>query len=147
MPVLPRQLVSKRNEIAYEVAGLHRRARELEVQLSHLDAALMILNPDFKPSQLKLRKPRRSHNVLPHGDAARAALIVLRQATKPLTTPEVIAGIIKLQGITFGSHSDARDFASSIGVTLRRYEKKGAVEVVGGRGAHREIVWQLTDNL
>jgi hypothetical protein len=142
---LPRQLLSKRAEIAYELAGHLHRVDELESQLGHIDAALKLLDPAFKPPKQRPRKPPKSRRWLPHGDAARLSLAALRQAAKPLTTPDVVAHITKVKNLSFANRVDAEDFASSIAMALRRYAKKGAVENVGGPGTHRELSWQLTD--
>lgn len=142
---LPRQLLSKRAEIAYELAGHLHRVKELEAQVGHIDAALKLLDPAFKPPKVGPRKPPRSRHWLPHGDAARLSLAALRQAAKPLPTPDVVAYITKLRNLSFSNRADAEDFASSIAMALRRYQKKGAVEIVGGRGANRELSWRLTD--
>lgn len=144
MAALPRQLTNKRAELAHELAGVMHRAQTLRHALNQVDATLRMLDPDFKPSKTKPRKPASSRGWLPHGDAARLSLVALKEAGKPQTTPEVANRVAELGGVKLGNRRDAEDFASSIAMALRRYEKKKMVELVGERGSHHELRWRLT---
>lgn len=143
MPGLPRQLTNKRAELAHELAGILHRVQELRHSLGQVDATLRLLDPYYKPSQTKPRKPATSRGWLPHGDAARLCLVVLKEAGKPMTTPEVANCIAQTRDLKLKSRRDSEDFASSIAMALRRYEKKKVVKMVGQRGAHQEYRWQL----
>lgn len=144
VPGIPRQLTNKRAELAHELAGVLHRAQELRHALGQVDATLRLLDPNYKPSQTKPRKPATSRGWLPHGDAARLCLVVLKEGGKSMTTPEVANRIAEMRNLRFKSRRDSEDFASSIAMALRRYEKKKVVKMVGQRGPHQEYRWQLT---
>jgi hypothetical protein len=77
------QLIGRRGEIADQL-------RKLETSLVHLDATIELFQPDYKPVPVK------------RGDITRVMLDVLREATQPMTTPEVaerIGSSVKRTGI------------------------------------------------
>ena len=76
-------LVKRRGEMADQL-------RRLQDGLTHLDATIELFQPDYKPVRVQ------------RGDTTRAMLDVLREATQPMTTPEIaekIGSSVKRTGI------------------------------------------------
>jgi hypothetical protein len=126
----------KRAELAHELAGVLREVQKLRLALGQVDATLRLLDASYKPTVTR-------RGWLPHGDAARLALVVLKESNAGLTTPTIANRIAQMRSLTFKHRLDAEDFASSVAMALRRYERRGLVRLVGERGPHMELCWQL----
>lgn len=76
-------LIARRGEMADQI-------RKLQAGLTHLDATIELFQPSYQPVRVN------------RGDTTRAMLDVLREATQPLTTPEIaerIGSSVKRTGI------------------------------------------------
>ena len=73
-----------------EMEKLDRRKRYLEEAIVHLDATLA---PDFDPTLVKARFPRRKSKLFGSGKLNALILGVLRKAERPMTQREVVTGV------------------------------------------------------
>jgi hypothetical protein len=100
-------LIARRGEMADQI-------RKLQSGLTHLDATIELFQPDYQPVRVQ------------RGDITRSMLDVLREATQPMTTPEV-----------------AEKIGSSVkrtGIALCGQRKKGAVK---SQKAGKCVAWEI----
>src|SRR6202035_4694878 len=57
--------------------------------LSHLDATILLFDPDAKPSGIKPKATRDRNAWFGHGECSRAIYDVLRSASEPMTTRQI----------------------------------------------------------
>ena len=80
-------LIAKRAEVAGQITHLDAEMRKLRTALEHLDATLVFLDPDIKPTGIRSRRvPRRPPVML---DLARRVLDLMRRANEPMTAHEM----------------------------------------------------------
>ncbi len=88
-----RALRERRAFMTGELEKLDRRKRYLEEAIVHLDATLAMLAPDFDPTLVKARFPRRKSKLFGAGKLNALILGVLRKAERPMTQREVVTGV------------------------------------------------------
>ena len=136
----PRALTDKRAELAYERAELARRSAQLDAEIDALDYALRVVEPSWQPPR-HIRKPAKQTR-LPRGAVAQGCLQYLRQHTE-LWTPDLAKLIAERYRLTFADKRAEQDFASSVAMALRRYERQGLLEVIDKDPHTLALKWRL----
>ncbi len=136
----PRKLKQRRAELAFERHALTSRLTEVERELQSLDYALRVLDPEWAPPK-KVAAPMK-RGPLPRGAVAAGCLRFLRQR-EVLWTPDLAQLIRDSNRLAFATRKQADDFASSVAMALRRYERVGVVEAVEQDPKTRAIRWRL----
>lgn len=136
----PRALKEKRAEMAYERAQLARRTAQLDNEIDALDYALRVLDPGWQPPR-RISKPVRQ-TLLPRGAVAQGCLQYLRQH-EALWTADVTRLIAERFRLTFKDKRAQQDFASSVAMALRRYERQGLLEVIDKDTSTAALKWRL----
>lgn len=135
-------LVSLRNEFAGKLATLQQEIDRITSDVKTLDAAIKIVDPEFKLTTLKAKRTRKKNVFFgKHGEASRFVLSVLRESDKELSTTEVTELAIRHKGLNRAS-IDLKALQACILTTLSRQRIKGVVVEVG-RCEDGTIKWQL----
>lgn len=142
MAPIPRPLLRKRLELASELALVEKRADELRHQVAMVEGAIGLLDPGWRAPKVRARRLPTHQGRLPVGDVGREGLRALKRAGKSVTTTDLVAAIAGARGLHFASRKDREDFASSVTMAMRRYEKKGAVASAPVNGSHT-LAWRL----
>lgn len=140
---LPKALTRKRNELAYELAQAATTQARLREELRAVDYTLKLLDPQWKPP-MKPHKPS-ARRALEHGQIARTCLEILR-VMPGISTPELADQVAEECKVTFKTPVAREDFASSVAMALRRYQRKGLLEVVGEHPKTGALKWRYTDD-
>jgi hypothetical protein len=140
---LPKALTRKRNELAYELAQAATSQARLREELRAVDYTLKLLDPQWRPP----RKPHKpaARRVLEHGQIARTCLEILR-VMPGISTPELADQVAEECEVTFKTPVAREDFASSVAMALRRYQRKGLLEVVGEHPRTGALKWRYADD-
>jgi hypothetical protein len=138
---LPRTLTKKRNALAYELGQLEVRITQVREGLRALDYSIKLLDPAWKPR--KVHKPMISRG-LRSGAIARACLSVLREMPG-LATPVLADQVAEECGVTLDTAAAREDFASSVAMALRPYERKGLLEITGKHRTTGALSWRVRD--
>lgn len=139
---LPRTLTKKRNALAYELGQLEARIAQVREELRALDYTFRLLDPAWKAPR-KAHKPPISRG-LRHGDIARTCLSILREMPG-LATPALTDYVAEECGVRLTTRAAREDFSSSVAMALRRYERKGLLEVSGKHPATGALSWRVRD--
>ena len=138
----PRALTKKRNALAYELNQLEARTSQVRQELAALDYSMRLLDPVWKAPS-KAHKPMISRG-LRHGDIARTCLSILRDMPG-LATPELADYVAEERGVRLTTQTEREDFASSVAMALRRYERKGLLQIAGKHPSTGALSWRLCD--
>ena len=79
------------DEIIVSTQRIDRRKQELEKDMASLEAVIWMFDPKWDPSVVDPLYPRRVHQK--PGIISRAAFRVLRRATEPMTTREIVRAV------------------------------------------------------
>jgi len=80
-------LVRKRAHSAGDIENTHTRLREMVQELEHLDATLLLFDPDYQVEGIKPKAFRPPTDWSNRGQMSRIVLSILRQAVEPPHNP------------------------------------------------------------
>lgn len=90
-------LKNRRASLASEIVEMERKLRHLRESLVHVDATLIILNPDAHPEQIPNKRPVRRVKLFKQGELGRLIVDTLRRADgKAMTLREVVSAIMEV---------------------------------------------------
>lgn len=135
-----RKLQSRHMELSIERADLLTRLAETDRKLTALEQSIVLVDPAWEPPQ-KLRKPAKGTR-LPRGAVAQSCLALLRQ-NGPMWTHELAPLIAARYKVQFDSRRAELDFASAVAMALRRYERRGLVDVLQRDEKTAALRWAL----
>ena len=129
-------LKSKRAELAGELLQLERQTVERRTALAHLDATILMFDPEAKPSQIKPRRQVARNNWFGPNECIRAIYDVLRQAPEPMTTRDVAERIMAAKNIP--REGRAPELIAKIVLAALHRAKDVERVVIGGT-----VVWRV----
>jgi hypothetical protein len=131
-------LKDRRATLAGEITKFKQGIYDRENQLSHIDATLRILDPDYRADTIAPKRLRRV-KLFGGGELNRLILDALRRADgKPLSTPQIADRIIAVKG--YGHEAKTaliRRVRANLSYLLRHRQ---AVEKTGDRATAK---WRL----
>ena len=136
----PRTLTKKRNALAYEREQLKSRIVEIGQEIVALDYTLQLLEPNWSPPK-KISRPGCSPR-LPRGIVQRTVLQLLR-AKPGIDTTALAELTAKRCNLRLPTKEERQSFASTVAMTLRRYERRGLLEITGKDSRTGVIHWQI----
>src|SRR4030088_2129218 len=92
-------LIAKRAEIQDYIQDLETKARRWRARLAHVDATLAIFSPDTDPEAIQPKRGYRRSQYFRASEFSRLCLDVLPVANRPISTADVIAGVLKIKGL------------------------------------------------
>jgi hypothetical protein len=98
-------LREKRLEVTEILEGLERQADARRADLAHLDATIRLFDPNNILGAAQPARGRRYNDWFRHGECRRRIHDVLRDATEPMTTREIVEKIMAAKHL---SSEDAR---------------------------------------
>lgn len=141
MTRVPRSLTKKYVDLARERQALKARLADVETGLAAVAYALKVVDPEWKAPKA-LPRPQKRITGLPRGKVAAGCLEALRRQGE-LSTPELVRLIAAQNRLTFADKQAEQDFASSVAMALRRYERQGLVEEIGRDERTGALRWRL----
>ncbi len=137
---LPRSLTGTHNALAYERQQLLIRLDQVDEELRGLVYSIRLIDPAWKPRKKPFKpvKPGR----LPRGSIARACLKLLR-AHPGIHTPELANHVAAECNVELKTTQEIEDFGSAVAMAMRRYERKGLVEIVGKNVTTGALRWRI----
>jgi hypothetical protein len=117
-----------------------KQARQLVTSMRHVEAVIRLLDPAYDVRRISMRKRYKGNPWFKRGTVFRRALDVLRRAERPLTVREITEQMLKAKGIINAKSEAVSDLSNGVRISLRKYEGKGVVTVVGEGAPGR---WRL----
>ena len=137
---IPQILTRKRNALAFEREQLQARARTLEEELRALDYAITVVDPSWKPPK-RVSRPRGPFR-LPKGKITTETLKALKERPG-LSAPELSEIVAARCALKLTTKTEREDFTSSVGMVLRRFERRGVLEIIEKNARTGALHWRI----
>ena len=135
-------LRDKRAHVLGHIRDLEKKLLHHRANLAHIDAALLLFEPERDPNAIPARRTYRRSGYFAPKELPRLCLDALRAAKgKEITTAEVAEAVMAAKQLDASDLALARIMADRVGAVLRGLEKQGNV-AKSGNG--RNVRWQLT---
>ena len=128
-------LKSKRAELSGILAQLERQVTQHREGLAHIDATILLFDPEAKPGAIKPKAQRRRNVWFGQNECIRAIYDVLRTASEPMTTRAITERIMAAKGIS-GEGKTPEKIAKTVLGSLNRAKDVERL-TVGGAVAWR----------
>jgi hypothetical protein len=136
-------LARKRVEVAAEIVERERALDQLRADLAHLDGALRLLQPAYKPESIRPKRRHTKHERwFVMGELGRLCLDVLRDAAEPLPTLEIARAAMRRRGMDSEDEAALLRVENMIAGVLRRRDGKLVEKVAIGPKA---VGWQVRE--
>jgi hypothetical protein len=131
--ILTKQALNTLTQLHAELAGKIEQNRKhgdkLRAQMVQVEAVIKMLSPDFNVARIAPKRRNTGNPWFKRGTLYRNALDVLRKATGPMTTSEIVAAVLAAKGVK-ATAEQYRNLESAIRASLDNHNGKG-VERVG----------------
>lgn len=111
-------LVQLHKELGGKILDNKTEVERLRQAMVHVEAVLKLIDPSFKLNTIAIRR-RKPNGLFKRGTVFRAALAVLRNAEKPLTTAEIIQRMVATKGIKEPEPEQMKMLFGAVGSSLR----------------------------
>lgn len=135
-----RKLQSRHMELSIERGDLLMRLGTIDQELSALEHSIDVVDPTWTPPK-KLRRPAKGTR-LPRGAVTQSCLELLRQRG-PLWTHELAQLVAARFRLAFNDRRAELDFASAVAMAMRRYERRGLLDVLEKDQKSAALRWSL----
>lgn len=127
-------LVSKRAEVAGQIASHKTEITRLQGALSHLDGSIKLFAPEYDLRTVKAKRTNTRNQYFKQGEAQRMTLDVMREAGSALCSREITNALLQRKGIESTVAIVAR-IQKNILAVIHRLEARNIVrEIDGGVG-------------
>ncbi len=133
-------LVSKRAEVAGQIASYKTEITRLQDALSHLDGSIKLFSPEYNLRTIKAKRTNKRNQYFVKGEAQRMTLDVMREAGKPLNSLEITAQLLERKGIEATAAITAR-IQKNVFAVIHRLEARHIVrQIDNGAGV---MTWEI----
>ena len=133
--------MSKRAEVAGQIASFKSEIIRLQGALSHLDGSIKLFVPEFDLRTVKAKRTNKRNAYFKKGEAQRMTLDVMREAGNPLNSREIIDGLLKSKGVEASPALVARIQKNVIAV-LHRQDGRLVRQIEAG-GVPGYVQWMI----
>lgn len=130
-------LKKRRAETAGEIVDLKKQLAWRQSQLDHLDATLLIFDPEIDTRKLPVSRPRKRIKLFRQGELGRLILDALRRAGAPLGTHAITTALLEAGG--YGEPARP-SLTPRVRGNLAYLESRGAI-TKAGRG--KSVIWSV----
>ena len=134
-------LIRKRAEIAGQLEAAQNHARQLVIDLDHVDATLRLYVPDIDLEEIK-PKPLPPRHAAFRGEVSRLILEALRASPEGMTAQALAQHFMAERGMNTADKATARLIGKRIGSSLRTMRHRGLV--ASGDGPGKRLAWQIS---
>lgn len=134
-------LVAKRSELAGLIDHHRKEIDRLADDLTHVDAAIKIFDPEYDLRTVPIRLLRKRNQLFKVGESARRVLDALREIGTPMTC-RAMAESIALKKVWDLKQIDIEMVMKNLNGVLRRMEKAGTIRE-SGFAEDRAILWEI----
>lgn len=136
-------LKEKRARISGQIAALEAEIGQHRADLVHLDATLRLFDDAVEPEAIMPRRPGLRRGWFGHGECLRLAYSVLRNASEPVATGEIVRRLMTIKGLPAEDRRTMVLVRQTIVNSLTR--ARNTVERLSSGGAGRENRWRLRE--
>ena len=126
-------LTKRRAELAGEAESLRARLAQIATDTGHLDAVIRQFDPDYDLGSIRPKRPRLQ-DAAGRGDMSRFLMKVLREATEPVATHDVVRRLMTERGQDAGDRRLVKNTMKRVGMAFSRQKTAGTVRAIQGAG-------------
>ncbi len=126
-------LAKRRAELAGEAETLRARLAQIATDTGHLDAVIRQFDPDYDLGSIRPKRPR-TQDAAKRGDMSRFIMKVLRDATEPVATHEVVRRLMAERGQDAEDRRLVKQTMKRVGMAFSRQKANGTVRAIQGPG-------------
>ena len=134
-------LVAKRSELAGLIDRHRKEIDRLADDLTHVDAAIKIFDPEYDLRTVPIRLLRKRNQLFKVGESARRVLDALRESAAPMTCRAMTESIALKKGWDL-KQIDIDMVMKNLNGVLRRMEKAGTIREAGSAD-DRAHLWEI----
>jgi hypothetical protein len=127
-------------EIMGELRKCEGQADKHRASLEHIEATIRLFKPEWSGEGIRPHKLHRSSRWPSRGAGMKAALSVMKDATEPLTTRQIVLMALERCDMTEPEYNELKLICSSFNSALRNQAAKGEMVMVDGK----PVRWALT---
>jgi hypothetical protein len=131
-------LRDKRSELAGTVRQLEQQLAQQRSNLAHVDATMLLFDPDIRPNNIRPRQRRQRNAWFRPGECLRLIYDELRDAKQPVTTRELTDLIMRSKTMTFADQRSRDLIQRTILSSLSRSRK-----TIARSQANGVVSWRL----
>ena len=132
-------LRDKRSELAGMVSHLEQQLVQHRASLTHLDATMLLFDPDIRPEKIRPRQQRARSNWFHPGECLRLIYDELREAAQPVTARELAERIMGVKAIPAADDRGRELIQKTILGSLNR--AKGTIDRIEAAGV---VKWRVS---
>jgi hypothetical protein len=133
-------LTKRRAELAGEAEILRTRLAQIATDVGHLDAVIRQFDPDYDLGSIRPKRVRPK-DAAGRGEISRFVLQVLREATEPVATHDVVRRLIAERGQDAEDHRVVHRTTKRVGMAFSRQKANGLVRAA--KGAESVTLWEV----
>ena len=137
-------LTKRRAELAGEAETLRARLAQIATDTGHLDAVIRQFDPDYDLGSIRPKRPR-VQDAAGRGDMSRFIMKVLREATEPVATHDVVRRLMVERGQDAGDRRLVKNTMKRVGMAFSRQKANGTVRAIQGAGP--VTLWEVAQQL
>lgn len=136
------RLVSKRAEVAGQIASFKTEIIRLQGALTNLDGSIKLFAPEFDLRTVKAKRTNKRNQYFKQGEAQRMTLDVLREANTPLCSREITDALLRRKDIESTTPIVAL-VQKNILAVLHRLEARNIVRPINIDGKRGVMQWEI----
>ena len=133
-------LTKRRAELSGEAETLRARLAQIGTDMGHLDAVIRQFDPDYDLGSIRPKRPR-VQDAAGRGDMSRFVMKVLREATEPVATHEVVRRLMAERGQDVEDRRLVKNTMKRVGMAFSRQKANGTVRAIQGAGP--ATLWEV----
>ena len=126
-------LAKRRAELAGEAETLRVRLPQIATDVGHLDAVIRQFDPDYDLASIQPKRARPD-DAAGRGEISRFIMKVLREATEPVATHEMVRRLMTERGQNTEDRRLVKNPMKRVGMAFSRQKAAGTVRAIQGAG-------------
>ena len=129
-------LTQKRAEIFGLIIDLEARMRQARADLAHVDATILLFDPDANPAGIKPKRSSDRSGWFENGEKSRLVRDALRTTGQPVAADDVVRHVMEEKGLDPADKKVRQKLVQSfLGVLHRMHDHKEVAKIGHGLGA------------
>lgn len=133
-------LTKRRADLTGEAETLRSRLTQIATDVGHLDAVIRQFDPDFDLASIRPKRAR-PEDAAGRGEISRFIMKVLREATEPVATHEVVRRLMIERGQDVEDRRLVKLTMKRVGMAFTRQKAAGTMRAIQGAGA--VTLWEV----
>jgi hypothetical protein len=109
-----------------------KEAHSLAEAMKAVETVIHVFDPDYDTRRIAVRRRNNKNPWFKKGTTLRAAMDVLRTATEPLTTRQIVERMLAAKGIADPDHKAFMKLCGAVQTTFRKHDGRGFKSVGEG---------------